>query len=60
MCVCVQRERESWVQVTSRIILDNVTPPNNFLLNSNFENLTVELHVLYVFNMQVNFLANRK
>jgi len=29
------------------------------LLNSYFENLTAELHVLYVFNMHANFYANK-
>ena len=29
------------------------------LLNSYFENLTVGLHVLYVFNMHANFYANK-
>ena len=37
-----------WVQVILSVTLSNVTPPNNLLLNSYFENLTVGLHVLYV------------
>ena len=41
------------------VILSSVTPPNNLLLNSYFGNLTVGLHVLYVFNMHANFHANR-
>ena len=40
-----------WVQVTIGVILSSVTPLNNLLLNSYFGNLTVGLHVLYVFNM---------
>ena len=48
-----------WVQVTPGITLSNVTPSNNLLLNSYFENLTIELHVLYVLNMHTNFHANR-
>ena len=28
-----EREREGWFQVTSGITLNNVTPPNNLLLN---------------------------
>ena len=34
-----------WVQVTSRVTLNNVTSPNNLLLNQCFENPTVELYV---------------
>ena len=40
-------------------ILLNVTPTNNLLLNSYFENPTVGLQVLYVLNMHANFYANR-
>ena len=47
-----------WVQVIFSITLNNVTPPNNLLFNSYFENPTVELHVLYVLNMHTNFDAN--
>ena len=36
------------------VTLSNVTPPNNLLLNSYFENLTVEFHYLYVFHIHVN------
>ena len=54
VCVCV-----GWVQGTLSVTLSNVTPPNNLLLNSYFENPTVELHVLYVLNMHTNFHANR-
>ena len=39
-------------------LLLNVTPTNNLLLNSYFENPTVGLHVLYVLNMHDNFHAN--
>ena len=53
-----EREREFWIQVTLDITLSNVTPPNNLLLNSYFENLTVALHVLYVFDMHANFYTN--
>ena len=49
----------SWVQVTSGIILSNVTPLNNLLLNYLFENLTVELYVLYILNMHTHFDINR-
>ena len=48
-----------WVQITFGITLSNVTPPNNLLLNSYFENSTVELYVLYVLNMHANFYVNR-
>ena len=44
-----------WVQVTPSVTLSNVIPPNNLLQNSCFENLTVELHVLYVLNIHVNW-----
>ena len=48
-----------WVQVTIGVILSSVTPLNILLLNSYFGNLTDALHVLYVFNMHVNFHINR-
>ena len=32
-----------WIQVTPGVILSNVIPPNNLLLNSYFENLTIGL-----------------
>ena len=48
-----------WVQVTPDITLSNVTPLNNLLLNSYFENPTVVLYVLYGLNMHANFHANR-
>ena len=41
------------------VTLLRVTPPNNLLLNSNFENPTFELYVLYVLNTYTNFHANR-
>ena len=47
-----------WVQVTPSITLSNVTPPNNLLKNSYFENSTVKLHVLYVLNIHTNFHVN--
>ena len=40
------------------VILSNTTPPNNFLKNSYFENLTVGLHVPYVLNNHANFHVN--
>ena len=49
----------SWVQVTPDVILKNVTPQNNLLLNLYFENPTIGLHVLYSLNMHANFHANR-
>ena len=49
----------SWVQVTLSVTLSNVILLKNLLLNLCFENLTIELHVLYVFNMHANFHANR-
>ena len=48
-----------WIQVTPDVTLNNVTLLNNLLLNSYFENPTVKLHILYVFNMHANFHANR-
>ena len=48
-----------WIQVTLDVTLKNVTPTNNLLLNSYFENPTVGSHFLYVFNMHANFHANR-
>ena len=46
------------VQVTLSVTLSNITSPNNLLLNSYFKNPTVELYVLYILNMHVNFYAN--
>ena len=34
-----------YLQDTPGVTLSNVTPPNNLLLNSYFENLTIGLHV---------------
>ena len=48
-----------WIQVTHGVTLRNVTPPNNLLLNSYFENITIGLHILYVFNMRANFYTNQ-
>ena len=47
------------VQVTPGVTLSNITPLNNLLLNSYFENSTVELHVLYVLNMHAKFHVNQ-
>ena len=47
-----------WVQVIPGVTLSNVTPPNNLLQHSYFENLTVELYVLYVLNIHANFYLN--
>ena len=35
-----------WIQVILGVTLNNVTPPNNLLLNLYFENPTDELYVL--------------
>ena len=39
------------LKITPGVTLSNITPLNNLLLNSYFENPTVELHVLYVLNI---------
>ena len=49
----------SWVQITLNVTLNNITPLNNLLLNSCFENPTIELHVLYVLNMHAKFHVNQ-
>ena len=46
------------VQVTLGVTLSNVTLPNNLLLNSYFENPTVDLHVFHVLNTHANFHVN--
>ena len=46
---------KGWVQIT----LSNVTLLNNLLLNSYFEKHTIELHVLYVFNVHTNLSTNQ-
>ena len=48
-----------WVLVTPSVTLSNVTPLNNLLLNSYFENPTVKLHILYVLNMHAKFHINQ-
>ena len=48
-----------WVQVTLGVTLSNITLPNNLLLNLYFKNLTVGLHVIYVFNIHANFYTNQ-
>ena len=47
------------VQVALNVTQKNVTPTNNLLFNSYFQNLTVGLHVIFVINMHANFQANR-
>ena len=48
-----------WVLVIHGVTLNNITQPNNLLLNLYFKNLTIGLHVLYVFNMRANFYINQ-
>ena len=45
----------SWVQVTPNVTLNNVTPPNNLLMNLYFDNSTVGLHILFILKMHANF-----
>ena len=42
------------LRVTPGVTLNNVTPPNNLLLNTYFENTTVGSQILYVLNMHAN------
>ena len=49
MCVCVY---------IYCVTLNNITSLNNLLLNLYFENLIVELHVLYVLNKHAKFYTN--
>ena len=51
MCVCV------CVYIYC-VTLNNITSLNNLLLNLYFENLIVELHVLYVLNKHAKFHTN--
>ena len=48
-----------WVHLTPGITLNNVTQPNNLLLNSYFKIFTVELYVIYVLNMHTNINVNQ-
>ena len=50
----------NWIQVTFEITLSNITPLNNLLLNSYFENIIVGLPVLYVFNMHAHFMPIKR
>ena len=52
-------EYDFYNKLLAGVTLLRVTPPNNLLLNSNFENPTFELYVLYVLNTYTNFHANR-
>ena len=47
-----------YIQVTTSVTLNNVTPPNNLLYNSYFKISIVELHALCVFNIHANFHVN--
>ena len=47
-----------YMYITSCITLSNITSPNILLLDSYFENLTIELYVLYVLNIYINFYLN--
>ena len=38
----------NWVQITLDVTLNNITPLNNLLLNSNFKNFTVG-YMFYIF-----------
>ena len=49
---------QTQVQVIPGVTLNNVTPLNNLLKNSYFENSIVELYVLYVLNIHANFYVN--
>ena len=60
--VSLQRERERYIELDSSYTWCNSKQcyiTNNLLLNSYFGNLTIGLHVLYIFNMLANFHANR-
>ena len=58
--IYIERERErERERVTFSITLNNVTLLNNLLLNSYFENSTVELHVPYIFNIHAKFHTNQ-
>ena len=48
-----------WVQVIPGVILSDVTLSNNLLLDLNFKNSIVGLHVLYILNMHNNIHANQ-
>ena len=47
------------VQVTFVVIINNVTPLNNLLLNLYFENLTIRLLGLHVLNIHAIFYENQ-
>ena len=49
----------NWVQVTPSVTLSNVTPTNNLLLNSYFENFTIRLYILYVLTCMPIFIPIR-
>ena len=58
--IYIERERErERERVTLCVILSNVALSNNLLLNSYFENSTVELYVPYDLNIYANFHANQ-
>ena len=41
----------NWVQVTFGVILSDITPLNNLLLDVNFDKSTVELHYIHICSM---------
>ena len=47
------------VQITFVVIINNVTPLNNLLLNLYFENLTIGLLGLHVLNIHAIFYENQ-
>ena len=50
----------SWVQVTSSVILSNVTPLNIFSLDANIDKSTIRLHYLCIFFMLAKFQGDKK
>ena len=57
--MCMHTYIHTYALGSSGVTLSNVTLPNNLLLNSYFETLTVGLYILYVFNMHANFYTNQ-
>ena len=50
----------NWVQVTLDIILSDITPLNNLLLDVNFNKFTVGLHYIHILFMLAKFYDDQR
>ena len=50
----------SWVEIISGVILNDITPPNNLLLDMNFDKSTVRLHYIHILSMLAKFHSDQR